>query len=65
MPDYYPLIKAARYLGCKPWELMDQPPAWVSWAIGVEGAESRAEEMASKNKQASQTARQQWEQSNR
>jgi len=65
MPDWYPLIKAARVLGCKPWELMDQPPAWVSWANGVDGAERRAENTLRDHHERSQAARNQWGANNR
>lgn len=33
MPEWYPLIKAARYLGVAPWELLEQPAIWVDWAL--------------------------------
>ena len=42
MPDYYPLIRAARYLGVKPWELLEQPKAWMDWASICESAELEA-----------------------
>ncbi|MDE2100092.1 MAG: hypothetical protein KGL39_22750 [Patescibacteria group bacterium] len=44
MPDYYPVIRAARYLGVPPWDLLKQPRAWVDWALTCEAAESEAQE---------------------
>jgi hypothetical protein len=60
MPDWYPLIKAGKILGCKPWELLDQSPAWVTWALGAEGAELRAEHQVRNAQKSSQQAFQQW-----
>jgi hypothetical protein len=37
-------IRAARYLGVAPWELLEQPYAWTIWAITAEGAEGEAQE---------------------
>jgi hypothetical protein len=65
MPDWYPYIKAARVLGVRPWELFDQSPAWISWALGVEGVEKRADSTRQQNAEKSQQARSQWEQSHR
>lgn len=42
MPDYYPLIRAARYLGVAPWELLRQPRVWQEWAHICEAAENEA-----------------------
>jgi hypothetical protein len=39
VPDWYVLIKAARYLGVKPWELQAQHPAWTLWALWSQDAE--------------------------
>lgn len=33
MPDWYPLMRAARYLGVPPWELLDQPLFWREKAL--------------------------------
>lgn len=43
VPEYYPLIRAARYLGVPPWELLDQPAVWMEWALICQGAEAEAE----------------------
>jgi hypothetical protein len=47
MPDWYPLIRNARYLGCKPWELAEQPICWQVWATIADGAEAEARESRS------------------
>jgi hypothetical protein len=42
MPGWYPLIRAAKYLGVAPWELIEQSVIWQKWAIEAEGAENAA-----------------------
>jgi hypothetical protein len=42
MPEWYPLIRAARYLGVAPWELQAQPIAWQDMALMAENAEAPA-----------------------
>jgi hypothetical protein len=37
------LIRAARYLGVAPWELIDRPLAWQEMALAAESAESKAQ----------------------
>lgn len=44
-PDYYVLIQAAKYLECKPWELMEQSVVWRDWALKCMTAESNAQEI--------------------
>jgi len=48
------LIRAAKYLGVPPWELLDRPVAWREFAIAAENAEMKAQakvqERASKRK---------------
>jgi hypothetical protein len=36
MLDWYPVIRAARYLGVPPWELLDQPIFWQHKALAAE-----------------------------
>jgi len=38
------LIKAAKYLGVAPWELLRQPDCWQHWALGAMDAEATAAE---------------------
>lgn len=47
-PDWYPLIRAARYLGVPPWELAQQPAVWQDWALAAEQAEISAQNQAAK-----------------
>ncbi len=42
-PDWYSLIRAARYLGVPPWELLKQPVVWTRWAEAAAHAEVIAE----------------------
>lgn len=46
MPDEYPLIRAARYLGVAPWELAERSVFWQEWALLFEAAEHRAQAIA-------------------
>lgn len=42
VPEWYLLIRAARYLGVPPWDLMQQPAIWREWALTAENAENKA-----------------------
>jgi len=42
-PDWYALLRAARYLGVAPWNLLKQNVAWVYMALAAERAEKEAE----------------------
>lgn len=42
-PDYYFVIRAAKYLGVAPWELLEQHPLWQDWAFVCQSAENEAE----------------------
>ena len=44
IPDWYPLIVAARYLGVAPWTLAKQPRYWEDWALVARAAEAAAED---------------------
>lgn len=50
-PSWYETIRAAKYLGCNPWDLLDQPKCWTQWALAAEGAEAEARQ-AAENRQA-------------
>ena len=43
LPDWYTLLRAARYCGATPWELAEQPIIWTRWALAAESAEVLAE----------------------
>jgi hypothetical protein len=49
-PDWYPFIKAAQYLNCKPWELMEAPGAtyWKEKALKARTAEIQAQDFRDK-----------------
>ena len=42
VPEWYLVIRAARYLGVAPWDLIDQPQAWQQMALEAENAETDA-----------------------
>jgi len=42
-PDWYPLMRAARYLHVPPWDLLDKPFYWQAWALAAEQAENEAQ----------------------
>lgn len=41
IPDWYPLVSAARWMGVAPWDLLRQPATWMEWALQAESAEAR------------------------
>ena len=45
-PDWYPLIRASKYLGVAPWELARQPAIWQHLALAAESAETEAQRIA-------------------
>ncbi len=47
-PDWYLLIRAARYLGVAPWDLAERSVVWRDWALIAESAEAEAEAEAVK-----------------
>jgi hypothetical protein len=47
-PYWYRVIRAAKYLGCPPWELSHQPITWLQYAEASMSAEAAAEEAAQK-----------------
>lgn len=49
-PDWYSLIKAAKYLGVPPWELSAQPVAWQRFAESAMNAEAHAQQQQEKRK---------------
>lgn len=50
-PEWYLLIRAAKFLGVNPWELSEQPIGWMQMALEAESAERWAErERAARNK---------------
>lgn len=42
-PSWYRVLKASQYLGVPPWELAEQPMAWVRMAEEAQAAEAHAE----------------------
>lgn len=38
-------MRAARYLGVAPWLLIEQPNAWVNWAIISERVEGEVQDL--------------------
>ncbi|MEO1959473.1 MAG: hypothetical protein ABGW82_00600, partial [Paracoccus sp. (in: a-proteobacteria)] len=48
-PTWYRVVKAAKYLGVPPWELAQQPMAWVRMAEESQSAEAHAEAVRRKN----------------
>lgn len=53
------MIRAARYLGVAPWELLERPVCWQEWAICFEKAEGDSVELRAEiaEKQAEYAAR--------
>ena len=44
MLDWYTTIRAARYLGVPPWELLQQPVFWQYKALESEGIDAEVQE---------------------
>jgi hypothetical protein len=51
LPDWYTLLRAARYLQVAPWELLAQPQVWQEWALTAESAENEAMDEVRKRSQ--------------
>jgi hypothetical protein len=49
LPWWYPLLRAARYLGVPPWVLEEAPAVWMFRALAAEKAEGRAAEDRAKH----------------
>jgi hypothetical protein len=49
MPEWYPLISAARYMYVAPWELLEQSAVWRDWALIAQSAEAYAQEEKAKH----------------
>lgn len=47
-PEWYPLVRAAKYLGVPPWELARQPLYWTEVALAAMDGERRARKEADK-----------------
>ncbi len=50
VPEWYMLVRAAKYLGVAPWEMLDRPTYWMEWALMGEAAENEAEKIRSEHK---------------
>lgn len=48
VPDWYPVLAAARYMQVPVWDLMEAPYVWVHRAHAAQYAENHAQEMKSK-----------------
>lgn len=42
-PAWYITLRAAKYLGVPPWDLLDRPVWWQEIALAAESAETAAE----------------------
>jgi hypothetical protein len=49
MPDWYPLIRTARYYNVPPWELLDAPEIWYHLGRAAQNAEHGAANARSNN----------------
>lgn len=58
MPEWYPLIRAARWLGVAPWDLAEQPSFWREAALESELAEGDANRYLQKKAERSQSRKQ-------
>lgn len=50
MPDWYPLMRAARWMRVAPWDLLKQPAVWQTWALESEKIDAEVQdELAKQN----------------
>lgn len=56
-PQWYPTIRAARYLKVPPWELAQKSHVWVEWALTAEDAEAQAQQRRQQRSQQIQKAK--------
>jgi len=40
-PDWFILLRAARWLGVAPWELAERSQVWLEWALASMKAEAQ------------------------
>jgi len=57
VPDWYSFLRAARYLGVAPWELLAQQPAWFYLALESEQAEIHGENKRAEKRQKRSSAK--------
>lgn len=50
VPEWYRVIRAARYLGVPPWDLATKSTWWLEVALAAEDAEAKARAPKSKSK---------------
>lgn len=43
LPDWYVVVRAAKYLGVPPWELAEKPTYWLEWALTAMGIDGESE----------------------
>ena len=43
MPNFVPLMRAAKYMGVAPWDLAKQPHHYMEWALFIERAVAEAD----------------------
>jgi hypothetical protein len=43
-PEWYMVLRAAKYLGVAPWELLEHSSYWMHIALAAEWAEGKAKE---------------------
>lgn len=48
LPEWYVLLRAARYLQVAPWDLAARPTTWMDWALMAESAENEARAVEAK-----------------
>lgn len=49
-PNWYRVVKAAKYLGVAPWDLAGRPLTWVNMAEEAQDAEAHAAAVHEKNR---------------
>ena len=52
MQDWYVIIRAARYLGVAPWDLLNQPIYWQQKALEAERIDAEVQEAQAQQQKA-------------
>lgn len=51
LPAWYNLMRAAKWMGVSPWDLLEAPLIWQDWALEAQAAEAGAEAQGAQSHQ--------------
>ena len=56
LPDWYYLLKAAKWLGVAPWDLATQPAVWLEFTLEAMNAEAVAQKQEKQTSEIGKTS---------